>query len=270
MASNPWAAFGTLPGRDDEISVQNSIPRALSYLTERNQTRFRKKFSEQSGDDHQAMHTFRELLVGVFMARQGFMPHYEPTIDGLTPDWHVQPDSQGEFIADVVNFHVENKIETQLDRALDQGQTWSGEIPDQLQRLWSSLNNKAGIYKNLVAKKSLPYVVFVFGWMNTIIQSQQVEECLRPTDGLFNDYETLSGVYHIRENTFKIPAEAIRMGTQVMIVPKENLFGLRDTKAGYCFDYYANPKASCPACWLKNGALPYRFPACSDQPRAPK
>ncbi len=245
MRSNStWAAFGTLPGGDED-SVQSLIPRALGYLSEQDQTTFRKKFSEQSEDDHQAMHTFRELLVGVFMARQEYTPRYEPNIGGLKPDWHFQSDGQDEFIADVVNFHVERKVEARIDRALNEGQMWSGVIPDQLQRLHSSLWDKASKYKNLATQKGVPYVVFIFGWMSAVVQSHQVEACLLLADGLFHNYPTLSGVYHMYE---------------------KGDYRLRDSTAGYRFDYCANPKATYPAPWLTNGALPYRFPACSDQP----
>jgi hypothetical protein len=265
MSNNTWAAFGILPGRDED-SVQSSIPPALSYLCERDQRAFAKKFSEQSGNNDQAMHTFRELLAGAFMARQGYTPFYEPSIDGLTPDWLFRRAGQEEFIADVVNFHVARTIESKLERAFDEGQTWCGEIPDQSQRLHSSLWEKAGKYKNLAAQKSMPYVVFIFGWLNAIIEPDQVETCLVGAEGLFNDYTTLSGVYHMRERTYKTKAEVICIGTQMILVPKERPPSLLDAEAGYCFDYYANPKASYPVRWLSNGALAYRFPACSDQP----
>src|SRR5215467_7423288 len=113
MAKNVWAALGIRPGTEDETSVQACIERALSYLSEVDQKAFRRKFREQAGDEHQVMHTFRELLAGVFIARQGFSPRYEPKIAGLTPDWHFRREGGGEFIADVVNFHIDKKIEAE-------------------------------------------------------------------------------------------------------------------------------------------------------------
>jgi hypothetical protein len=242
MSNNTWAAFGTLTGANDENSVQSSIPRALSYLSERDQSTFRKKFSEQSVNEHQAMHTFRELLVGVFMVQQGHLARYEPIIDGLTPDWRFQRDGCGMFIADVVNLHVERDIEAQINQALDQGHAWFGAIPDQSQRLHSSLWDKAIKYKNLAAKKSVPYVVFIFGWTTAVVQSQQIEQCLLHAEGLFRVYPTLSGVYHMYE--------------------RGNC--LQDRTAGYRFDYYPNPTATYPAGCLANGALPYGFPSNSN------
>lgn len=270
MSNTTWAAFGNLPGGDSELSVQETIPRALSYLSEKNQNAFRKKFSEQSEDNHQAMHTFRELLVGVFMAQQRYTPSYEPKIDGLTPDWHFQDDGRGDFIADVVNFHVEQKIEAQIDCTLAQGNVWSGKIPNQSQRLYSSLWNKAGKYKNLAAEKNVPYVVFIFGWMNAVVESSQIEQCLLHAEGLFRDYPTLSGVYFMYEPSSKFSTEVVCAGEKVLL-PKEIeqriLCLLEDKDRGYRFDYYPNSSASYPAPRLTNGNLPYRFPAFSKQPK---
>ena len=239
--SNIWATFGSLPRGTCEDGVQASIPRALTYLTTRDQNRFRKKFSEQAQDEHQVMHTFRELLVGVFMSRQGYAACYERNIDGLTPDWHFQREADDVFIADVVNLHVERRIETQIDRALQEGHTWSGEIPDQSQRLSSILWIKAGKYNQLAARKRIPYVVFIFGWREALVQSHQIEECLLQPEGVFQGYPTLSGVYHVDES-----------GNY-----------LYNQNAGYGFDYHANPIAAHPAAW-PNGTLPYRFPPRSD------
>src|SRR5438876_3705705 len=105
MATNVWMAVGTGESTDDEKSVQACIKRGLTHLSLKDQKAFQKKFREQAGDEHQVMHTFRELLAGVFIAQQGFSPSYEPEIDGLTPDWLFQKGSQRGLIGDVVNFH---------------------------------------------------------------------------------------------------------------------------------------------------------------------
>lgn len=269
MSNNILAAFGILSEGDDELSVQSSIPRALGYLSPRDQNAFLKKFSEQVEDEHQVMHTFRELLAGVFMAQQGYTPSYEPDIGGLTPDWHFQCDGRGEFIADVVNFHVEKKIEAQIDCTLERSDVWSGKIPDQSQRLYSSLWNKAGRYKNLAAEKNVPYVVFIFGWMNAVVESSQIEQCLLHAEGLFQDYPTLSGVYFMYEPPSKFSTEAVCIGEKILLSKKEikeRILGLLEDKdLGYCFDYYANSSASYPAPCLTSGRQPYRFPAFSNQ-----
>ena len=240
--SKTWAAFGTLPDPNGENSVQPTISRALTYLSVSNQKTFQKKFTQQAQDEHQAMHTFSELLTGVFLIRNGYTAQYEPEIDGLTPDWRFELDHREEFIADLVNFHVEKRIEGQIDQSLNEGITWSGEIPDQSQRLFSTLSEKAAKYKNLVAKNNLPYIVFLFGWMNAATQWQEVEKCLVGNEGLFQVYPTLSGLYHMYEKG------DCRLG---------------DSIAGYRFDYFENPKATFPVQSLKSGVLPYGFLANS-------
>jgi hypothetical protein len=236
MSDYLWVAFG-LAEDAGEWGVQGAIQRGLTYFSEQDQKKFRRKFDSQRDDDHQAMHTFRELLVGVFMIQQGFKACYEPKIEGLTPDWLFERDGQERFIADLVNFHVEQKVELQIDRALAAGLSWCGELPDQSQRLHSSLWKKADKYNNLAARKTVPYVVFIFGWMTAVLQAHQVEVCL---DGLFADCPTLSGLFHMYE--------------------RGNC--LCDDTAGYRFGYYGNPKAIHPIDWLTNGVLPYQFPAC--------
>lgn len=271
MSNNIFVAFGKLPGGDGELGVQESILRALSYLSLRDQNAFRKKFSEQGGDEHQVMHTFRELLVGVFMAQQAYRPTYEPNIEGLTPDWHFQCDACGEFIVDVVNFHVEQKIEAQINGTLAAGNVWSGRIPDQSQRLFSSLWKKASKYKGLATEKTVPYVVFIFGWMNAVVESSQVEHCLLHAEGLFHDYPSLSGVYFMYETSSKISTEVFCMGEKIVILEgiKERILNLLEDKdRGYCFDYYPNSSAKYPAPSLKNGRLPYGFSSFANRPNA--
>jgi hypothetical protein len=138
MEKNVLTALGTSDTSDDEISVQACIDRALTYLSQVDQRAFRKKFREQVGDDHQVMHTFRELLAGVFVAKQGFSPRYQPAIEGLTPDWLFQREGEGEFIADVVNFHIDKKVEAEQDKALAGPglQLWCDWMPDNSHRLY--------------------------------------------------------------------------------------------------------------------------------------
>ncbi len=118
MSKKVWAALGTGTGGDDEKTVQACINRALTYLSPQDRGAFQKKFREQVSDEHQVMHTFRELVAGMFAARQGFTPRYEPEIEGLTPDWHFRRNGEGEFVADVLNFHIDKKIEAEQDKAL--------------------------------------------------------------------------------------------------------------------------------------------------------
>jgi hypothetical protein len=241
MSKNVWATVGTATGGDDEKSVQACINRALTYLLPEDQAAFRKKFREQADDEHQVMHTFRELLAGVFVARQGFTPRYEPDIDGLTPDWRFRSDGAGEFMADVVNFHIDKKVESEQDKTLagSRVQMWCDWMPDNSHRLYQTIKGKAGKHKAMALKGRIPFVVIVYGWFSAALLPDQVESCLLPENMLFDEYPTLTGVYHMDQ--------------------RGNC--LVDASAGYTFAYYENAKAAFAVPQIQSGVLPYLFPA---------
>src|SRR5438046_7115054 len=61
-------------------SANLAIHRCLPYLSGIDAAAFRRNFRRYSdrNDEERFGHTFRELVVGVFVARQGYEPHYEP------------------------------------------------------------------------------------------------------------------------------------------------------------------------------------------------
>jgi hypothetical protein len=113
MAESVWAIFGTMPGGDDEISPRACIQRGLTYLSESDRRKVRNGFENLAGNEEQRQHLLRELLAGVFMARQGFTPRYEPDMMGKTPDWHFKREGVGKFIAEFRNFQSPEKIGSQ-------------------------------------------------------------------------------------------------------------------------------------------------------------
>jgi hypothetical protein len=238
-----------LPPGDEEITVQASIPRALTYLSEKDQSAFRKKFRKQGKDDRQAMHTFRELLAGVFVARLDDTPHYEPKIDGQTPDWQFKRDGQGDFLADVMSFHIDRDIELEQQRALQgEGQrSWCGSVPDHSKRLYPAIQDKVVTYKELVARRGVPFVVFVHGLFSAFLLSEDIKACLSSPDGLFPEYPMLSGAWNMYE--------------------KGNC--LVDASAGYRFDFYENPNATYPAPSSRTGCSPIGFPAANESRPVP-
>jgi hypothetical protein len=241
MSENVWAVLGTMPGADDETSAPACMKRALTYLSEPDQRKFRKEFENRAGDEEQMQHMFRELLAGAFMALQGFTPRYAPVILGQTPDWHFQREGVGQCIAEFRNFQSPDKIRNEQKRALegDGLRVWCDWMPDNTDRLWKSLLSKAGKYKNLAIQTDSPHIVFVHGLFSACLLADEVEACLLGPDGLFADHPDMSGAYHMYE--------------------RGNV--LNDPAAGYRFDYYPNPAATRPIPWLTNGVLPYRFPA---------
>jgi hypothetical protein len=261
MPESIWAMFGTISGGDEEISPPACMERALSYLSEQDQHKFRKEFNNRAGDTEQIQHKFRELLAGAFLARQGFTPKYEPTIGGQTPDWFFTNDGVGEFFAEFRNFQSPERVRVEQDRALDHGGTgfWSGSMPENTNRLWSSLLSKAVKYKELANQTGLPYVLIVHGLFTACLDSGEVEKCILSSDGLFADYPAMSGVYHMYERSYKGRLELYWDGGQLKRQVKA--VDLHDSEAGYRFDFYRNPNATRPTPWLTNGLLPHRFSA---------
>jgi hypothetical protein len=215
-------------------TVDLSIRQALRRLSEADARTFCRKFREQRHDDQQFMHTFRELLAGVFVARQGFEPHYEPELDGLTPDWRFDAAGNPVFIADVVNFHIDRPIEVKLDRAMRESRAWCDWMPDNARRLCPSIQGKAAKYKDLVSRRALPFVVFIYSYFSACVQPREVETCLNGDDGLFDTYPTLAGVCHFE--------------------------GAMDS---YNFVYLANPRARHPGLVLEGGFLPVPLEAAA-------
>ena len=72
--------YGQIAGNP---SINAAIYRCFDYLVEQDARLFVRKFREQVGDNEQVMHTFRELLVGGFLASQGVGVRYGQTIDGV-------------------------------------------------------------------------------------------------------------------------------------------------------------------------------------------
>lgn len=209
-------------------SINLAIHQSLRYLNKKDAAAFRKKFRRVRDDDQQFMHTYRELLAGVFVARQGYAPLYEPVLEGLTPDWHFLADEgRPAFIADVVNFHIDSPIEAEQNRAMREASSWCGWLPDNAHRMYPSIQGKAGKYKDLASRRKLPFVVFVYSLFSACVQLHEVEACLHGKEGLFDAYPTLTGVCHFE--------------------------GAVD---GYNFVYLVNPKASHSGFSLEGGFLP--------------
>ena len=93
---------------------------------------------------------------------------------------------------------------------------------------------KAGKYKDLVSRRGLPFVVFVYSFFSACVQLKEVEACLHGEEGLFDAYPTLTGVCHFE-----------------------------GAVAGYNFVYSGNPKANHPNFKLADGFLPVPLEAAT-------
>ena len=198
------------------------------------------KFDQQRGDERQSVHTQKELVAGIFGARMGFMPEYEPQMIGKTPDWRfLDPNGKPFFFADVLNFHIDERIEREMEKDCRTKLGWCGDLPASEVRLRHSLEEKAGKYSEIADKLQLPFVVFVYGWFDSFLHWIEIQLCLQKHEyALCKNYLQLSGVYHFDD--------AMVRGGEYM-------------DHGYQFRFFANPYALRPL-KLGDGFVPVPVP----------
>jgi hypothetical protein len=184
-----------------EGSVINAaIYKCFDHIREDDQRTFVRKFREQPHDGPQVMHTFRELVLGAFLAKEGLSVFYDPVIGGLTPDWAIGQRSTSGVI-ELVNFHLDRNTDEEIRRAMDTARVWTGWMGSNVERLYPRIWDKAGAYKQLVEDHALPYVVAVFGTFTANVQLEEVKECVSgPEHGLFAMYPSMSGVLFFEES----------------------------------------------------------------------
>ncbi len=197
----------------------------FEYISEKDAEKFVKKFSSQ--DDEQAMHTFRELVLGAYLASNGFRVKYECIDDPEHPDWCILDEaSKLSGIVEVANFHIRRETENDIKEKLQAGGVWLGDkhIPpiDQAKepevgtvfywrdkvsdkddtkhnifRLWQAIDCKASKYRKLVKRRSVPYIIAVFGESLAAIDLEEIRYCLFAEDGIFKAYPEVSGVLYL-------------------------------------------------------------------------
>ena len=77
----------------------------LLFITETDAGAFARKFAEQPHDEDQVMHTFRELILGAFLASNRLSVRSEWPVAGKTPDWCILDGEDLSCIIELVNFH---------------------------------------------------------------------------------------------------------------------------------------------------------------------
>lgn len=195
--------YGQIAGNTD---INAMIYRCFEYICEEDERKFVKKFQEQPHNSDQIKHTFRELILGGYLSSNGFRVKQDYVVDNQTPDWSIL-DVEGQSITGIVeltNFHIdkasENEIKEQL-RARGKAIYWRDQNKDNVERLYHSIQCKASVYKSLIEKLQVPYVVGVFGELEVVIDFEEVCLCLfDEKTGLFGMYPELSGVLYYEEN----------------------------------------------------------------------
>jgi hypothetical protein len=184
--------YGQISGNK---SVDESIYRCFEYISREDVPRFVTKFLQQQNND-QAMHTFRELLLGAYLCSNGYNARYEQKVEGKTPDWVIlQASLSFQCIVELLNFHIDRKIEVEIEKKFQQGKMWVDFLPSNNERLYQKLDEKAGSYEMMVTKLGIPYVLAVFGHFFADLEKEVVLQCIHEDyGGLFNTHKTLTGV----------------------------------------------------------------------------
>jgi hypothetical protein len=220
--------YGRIVGSD---SVNAAIYRCFEFLSDADVRSYVKKFREQPHDGDQVKHTFRELLLGAYIASHGHTVASESKIDGKTPDWSILENIELKCIIEVVNFHNSKASKDAAMHVDISGQHWTFVYqPDHTDRLYATLHDKFIKYKDIVDRHGIAYIPALFVDFDANVNSTQLHTCLfDAATGLFAAQRHVSGV-HV----------------------------FMDTVLAYRFDYIPNPDAARPFS-LPNGDLPSSF-----------
>lgn len=187
-------------------SINALIYRCFEYISDEDEEKFVSSFREQPHDSTQIMHTFRELVLGVYLAANGLNARYELPIGGLSPDWVIVDTESASIrgIVELTNFHIDRATDLETEQKVrSAGVTayWRDKNKDNTARLHQSIWAKARKYKPLVQKLKVPYVVALFADFKAVLDFEEVRQCLFGSEsGLFEICPQLSGVLYFEEN----------------------------------------------------------------------
>ena len=219
--------YGQIAGNS---SINKLIYQCFEIIgSQTEELKFVKKFRELSSDSDEIMHTFRELVLGAYLRENGFCSSYEHQIAGKTPDWSIlNGDENVLAVIELVNFHIDNEtekgIELQVQTKGFAGYRRDGN-KDNIDRLYSSLSNKAQVYRDIVKNLNLPYVIGLHGDFRVALDLDEVKECLFGEEfGIFQTYPELSGLIYVQDLVFSYLANpkalhAIDLPSGVFISP---------------------------------------------------
>lgn len=184
--------------------INATIYQCFEYLSEQEARKFVRKFKDQPDDKVQWWHTFRELILGAFLAKNGFHVQSDYRIDTKTPDWCVVDDSlRPRCIVELVSFHLDADTSEDMARQFQERGIWCNFEKPNTTRLYHAIWEKASVYKPLANTHDLPYVVAVFGDF-VDIKEEELDECLFAAEtGLFEAYPEVSGLLFFEEKSLE-------------------------------------------------------------------
>jgi hypothetical protein len=164
--------YGRIAGN---TSINAAIYTCFELLAETDRLKFLKAFRDQPHDGEQVMNTFRELVMGAFLARHGLRVVYDHPIDGKTPDWTILNDIPNPTgLVELVNYHGSD--------------------------LYQCLQKKCVAYKRQVERHDFPYAIGLFPHFFHPIDSEDLADCLLGDEhGLFRLYPGVSGLLYFEE-----------------------------------------------------------------------
>ena len=188
-------------------SINALIYRCFEYISDEDERKFVSSFREQPHDSNQIMHTFRELVLGAYLAANGLNARYELRVAGLSPDWTIvgteSPLIRG--VVELTTFHIDRATDLETEeqvRAAGVAAYWRDKNKDNTERLYQSIWAKARKYRLLVQKLEVPYVVALFADFKLALGFEEVNHCLFDSEsGLFEICPELSGVLYFQESS---------------------------------------------------------------------
>lgn len=186
-------------------SINDMIYYCFEFLEKEDTDKFLLKFNQQPHNSDQIMHTFRELVLGAFLSSSGYKVKYDFLYGGQTPDWCILDDNKNiKGLVELTNIHIDKTAENKIKSHLNNNSSIiypRDEYKNNVNRLYQNILEKAQVYKELVRKNQLPYVVAIFiEFYLPINYEDELRPCLFDTQsGIFNLYPELSGVVAFEE-----------------------------------------------------------------------
>jgi hypothetical protein len=151
------------------------------------------------------MHTYRELILGAYLASYGFRVRYGQQVGGKTPDWCILDEASAlQAIVELVNLHVDKETEVAMDRELAAGGVWCGLIRPSDKRLYDRIATKAAKYKELCAERTIPFAIALFTQFTMPLSLEEVlTSLLGEEPNAFSEYPEVSGVLFFRDSCGK-------------------------------------------------------------------
>lgn len=184
--------------------IDAAIRKCFTHLPSSATQKFERKFAEQRSDDDQVMHTFRELIVGAYLASRGEKVEYEMPLAGKTPDWTLMNVvGSRKAILELTNFHAPRREEAAMRVSLMRGEIYCDWQPDPTQRLYQAIQRKVDSYSPLVQGLGLPYLVAVYNDFLAAVEIEELQHVLFEAyeGGIFRYSQVITGVVFFEEGS---------------------------------------------------------------------